>query len=134
MLRRYNCKGRYLPHIQKDNKALFITFATHLRWHLPDFARDITMEACAHVNNRKCILHAAVIMPDHVHLIITPLADEHGSFSTPQMMHAIKSESSHRINKVLRRRGKVWQNESFDHVLRGMRAWRTEPRMYWKIL
>ena len=43
MLRRYNYKGRYLLHIQKDNKALFITFATHRRWHLPDFARDVTM-------------------------------------------------------------------------------------------
>jgi hypothetical protein len=34
-------------------------------------------------------------------------------------MHSIKSESAHRINKALERRGKVWQDESFDHVLRG---------------
>jgi REP element-mobilizing transposase RayT len=119
MLRRYNYKGRYLPHIQKDNKALFITFATHQRWHLSDLARDLTLEACTHVHHKKCILHAAVIMPDHVHLILTPLADEDGSFSIPQIMHAIKSEAAHRINKALRRKGKVWQDESFDHVLRG---------------
>jgi REP element-mobilizing transposase RayT len=119
MLRRYNYKGRYLPHIQKDNRALFISFATHHRWHLPDAARDLALEACTHVHNRKCTLHGAVIMPDHVHLILTPLADENGSFSIPQIMHAIKSESAHRINKALNRRGKVWQDESFDHVLRG---------------
>jgi REP element-mobilizing transposase RayT len=118
MLRRYNYRGRYLPHVQKDNRAIFITFATHQRWHLPDLARDLTMEACAHVHNKKCILHAAVIMPDHVHLILTPLADENGSFSIPQIMHAI-SESAHRINKALNRKGRVWQDESFDHVLRG---------------
>jgi len=58
-------------------------------------------------------------MPDHVHLILIPLADEEGSFSIPQIMHAIKSESAHRINKALNRRGKIWQDESFDHVLRG---------------
>jgi len=58
-------------------------------------------------------------MPDHVHLILSPLADEEGSFSIPQIMHAIKSESAHRINKALERQGKVWQDESFDHVLRG---------------
>ena len=70
-------------------------------------------------HNRKCILHAAVIMPDHVHLILTPLADEEGSFSIPQIMHATKSESAHRINKALGRKGRVWQDESFDHMLRG---------------
>ncbi|HEX3354689.1 MAG TPA: transposase [Terriglobales bacterium] len=119
MLRRYNYRGRYLPHIQKDNRALFITFATHRRWRLPDAARDLALEACLHTHSRKCTLQAAVIMPDHVHLILTPLADEEGSFSIPQIMHAIKSESAHRINQALGRKGKVWQDESFDHVLRG---------------
>jgi REP element-mobilizing transposase RayT len=119
MPRRYDYKGRYLPHFQKVNKALFITFATHQRWHLPDLARDLTIEACIHVHNKKCILHAAVVMPDHVHLILTPLTDENGSFSISQIMHAIKSESVHRINKALGRRGKLWQDESFDHMLRG---------------
>jgi REP element-mobilizing transposase RayT len=52
-------------------------------------------------------------MPDHVHLILTPLADEDGSFPVSQITHAIKSESAHRINK--NRKGKVWQDESFDH-------------------
>jgi REP element-mobilizing transposase RayT len=58
-------------------------------------------------------------MPDHVHLILTPLGDEKGSFTISQIMHAIKSESANRINKALKRKGRVWQDESFDHVLRG---------------
>jgi REP-associated tyrosine transposase len=33
-------------------------------------------------------------------------------------MDAIKSASAHRINKSLGRKGRVWQPESFDHVLR----------------
>jgi REP element-mobilizing transposase RayT len=133
MLRRYDYKGRYLPHIQKDNKAIFITFTTHQRWHLPDVARDLTLQACAHVHDRKGILHAAVIMPDHVHLILTPLAGENGPFSIPVIMHAIKSESAHRINKALNRRGKVWQDESFDHVLRGARAFPARWNTCWII-
>src|SRR5713101_9761578 len=84
MLRRYDYRGRYLPHIQKDNRSLFITFATHHRWHLPSLARDLAVEACVHAHNRKCILRVAVIMPDHVHLILSPLADEEGSFSIPK--------------------------------------------------
>jgi REP element-mobilizing transposase RayT len=57
-------------------------------------------------------------MPDHVHLICTALADGDGPFSIPEIMHAIKSESAHRINEALGRKGRVWQDESFDHVLR----------------
>jgi REP-associated tyrosine transposase len=109
---------RTLPHCQKENRALFITFATYHRWKLPEAARDLALEACVHANARKCVLHAAVIMPDHAHLVCTPLADTEGYFSIPEIMHAIKSESAHRINKALGRRGHVWQDESFDHVLR----------------
>ena len=41
-----------------------------------------------------------------------------GPFSIPEITQSIKSESAHRINKALARRGPVWQDESFDHVLR----------------
>jgi len=58
-------------------------------------------------------------MPDHVHLICKPLVDDNGFISIPEITRTIKSESAHRINKVLGRRGRVWQDESFDHVLRG---------------
>jgi REP element-mobilizing transposase RayT len=33
-------------------------------------------------------------------------------------MSGIKGASAHSINKALTRRGPVWQDESFDHVLR----------------
>jgi hypothetical protein len=33
-------------------------------------------------------------------------------------MQAIKGASAHRINKFLNRRGKVWQEKSFDRALR----------------
>jgi REP element-mobilizing transposase RayT len=56
-------------------------------------------------------------VPNHVHLICTALADSDTPFSIPEIMHAIKSESAHRINEVLGRKGRVWQDESFDHVL-----------------
>ncbi len=57
-------------------------------------------------------------MPDHVHVVLTPLSDDNGPISIPEIMQAIKSESAHTINKVLGQRGHVWQDESFDHVLR----------------
>src|SRR5947209_17953900 len=47
-----------------------------------------------------------------------PLADANGPVSIPDITRTIKSESAHRINKALGRSGRVWQDESFDHVLR----------------
>jgi len=57
-------------------------------------------------------------MPDHVHLVFTPLSDVDGAISLPEILQKVKSESAHRVNKLLHRTGRVWQDESFDHVLR----------------
>jgi REP element-mobilizing transposase RayT len=58
-------------------------------------------------------------MPDHVHMIFTPLHDEMGKpICLAEIMNSIKGASAHSINKTLKRRGHVWQSESFDHVLR----------------
>jgi REP element-mobilizing transposase RayT len=64
-------------------------------------------------------MHALVIMPDHVHMVMTPLLDDHGNtFGLAQIMNGIKGSSAHAVNRLLRRSGHVWQSESFDHVLR----------------
>src|SRR5438128_2512363 len=57
-------------------------------------------------------------MPDHVHLLLSPLSDPNGSFSIAEIMQAIKGASAHRINRALGRKGKIWEEESFDRVLR----------------
>jgi REP element-mobilizing transposase RayT len=59
-------------------------------------------------------------MPDHVHVIFTPLVDEDALqvYSLARITNAIKGASAHKINRGLRRKGHVWQAESFDHVLR----------------
>jgi REP element-mobilizing transposase RayT len=59
-------------------------------------------------------------MPDHVHMIFTPLVDleVREICSLARIMNAIKGASSHRINATRGRIGPVWQAESFDHVLR----------------
>lgn len=59
-------------------------------------------------------------MPDHVHLILTPLIDQELREVIPlaRITKAIKGASAHIINRQLGRRGTVWQEESFDRVLR----------------
>ncbi len=59
-------------------------------------------------------------MPDHVHLIFIPLINEKARevYSLAEIMDAIKGASAHLINRLLARNGRVWQEESFDRVLR----------------
>ena len=82
--------------------------------------RSIVLECCLHDNGSKYDLRVAVVMHDHVHLIFTPLVDYEASevFSLAKITDGIKGASAHKINAALRRKGRVWQAESFDHVLR----------------
>jgi REP element-mobilizing transposase RayT len=72
-------------------------------------------------------MHGVVVMPDHVHMVFTPLADEQGSaFGLAEILGGIKGASAHRVNRALHRRGHVWQDESFDHILRSEESARSK--------
>jgi len=112
---------RTLPHLQRDNKRHFVTFCTRDRWTLPNLAREIILSSSLHDDGFRYDLDAAVVMPDHAHLILTPLINQAEArvWLLPEILDAIKGASAHVINRKLFRRGSVWQEESFDHVLRG---------------
>lgn len=117
MDRKYEYRRR-LPHYQPDHKAFFITFSTRRRLVLPAVARDIVIETCLAGHTRRFRLYGLVVMPDHVHLVLAPLSDERGAISIAEIMQAIKGASAHRINRVLGRKGEVWEQEFFDRALR----------------
>jgi hypothetical protein len=74
-------KGEYrrnLPHIQAEDKTFFVTFSTHKRRLLPESVRGLVLKHCPHDHEKKLLMHGLVIMPDHVHLIFTPLKDGAG--------------------------------------------------------
>jgi REP element-mobilizing transposase RayT len=75
-------------------------------------------------------LHAFVVMPNHVHLLITP------KISVPRITNGIKGSTSHQANSILSREGQhFWQDESFDHWVRSpkqfdkIRAYRKQPSL-----
>lgn len=78
------------------------------------------LESCIHGHETKFNLYVAIIMPDHAHLILTPLTDIKNQRIYPlhEVMRAMKSYSARRINERLGGSGRIWQQESFDHVLR----------------
>jgi REP element-mobilizing transposase RayT len=77
------------------------------------------LEHCLHEDGHKVWVHGGVVMPDHVHVIMTPLRDAQGrAYGLTEIMNSIKGASAHTVNRELGRRGHVWQAESFDRVLR----------------
>jgi REP element-mobilizing transposase RayT len=111
---------RQLPHLQYDDRQHFVTFCTDHRWVLPECVRSLVLQCCLHDNEEKFDLRIAVVMPDHVHMIFMPLVNQQAMeiYSLAEIMNAIKGTSAHKINKLLGRKGRVWQPESFDHVVR----------------
>ncbi len=105
---------RHLPHLQRPGKTYFVTFATDKRALLEPRARDIALECCVHNHERAYWLFCAVIMPDHVHMILRP----YDQWTLPRVLRRVKGVSSRLINLSRHQRGPVWQAESFDRVLR----------------
>lgn len=55
-----------------------------------------------------------VIMPNHVHVLLTP----HMGNKLEEILHSWKSYTAHEINKAEGMDGAVWQHESYDHIVR----------------
>jgi len=58
-------------------------------------------------------LHAFVVMPNHVHLLVTP------KVAASQWLGPLKGFTAHQANECLGRHGHAfWQEESYDHLVR----------------
>jgi putative transposase len=94
------------------DRTFFVTTATAAR--LPIFRRDasanLLIETLAHYRDKgKYLLHDFVIMPDHIHLLLTPSEE----ISLERAVQFIKGGFSFRL-----RRGRVWQQSFTNHRIR----------------
>ncbi|HLA09915.1 MAG TPA: transposase [Pyrinomonadaceae bacterium] len=69
-------------------------------------------------------LHAWVVMPNHLHLLMTRF-DE---FEIKNLMQAFKSYTAHQANKILGRKGEFWMDDYFDRWTRDERHFRATVR------
>ena len=116
----YRCM---LPHYQKPGCTLFVTFCKLIPTPFPSGARDVILDHCLWDDRARYQLHAVVIMPEHVHLLLTPLQDAKGwPYGLPAILKLIKGASARSVNRLLASDGPVWQEESFDHVLRSQES------------
>jgi len=74
----------------------------------------IVADTIRHFHGQRYQLLAWCVMPNHVHVIFSPL----GEHTLETILHAWKSYSAHEANKLLGRTGHFWQREYFDHLVR----------------
>jgi putative transposase len=85
-----------------------------LHLHRPEIAA-VVVEAIQYRSDCRSQyeLHAYVVMPNHVHLLITP------AISTSEIMQSLKRFTARRANQALGLTGQpFWQDESYDRLVR----------------
>lgn len=64
-------------------------------------------------------LIAYCIMPNHIHIIFTPLQESKDKYySLSKIMHSLKRHTAREANLFLGRSGAFWQHENYDHFVR----------------
>jgi REP element-mobilizing transposase RayT len=75
---------------------------------------EVIRDAVLHFDGKRYKLHSWVIMPNHVHLLLTQFEGE----SLGAIMHSLKSFTAKKANKILGRSGNFWSKEYFDRYIR----------------
>ncbi|MCL4501936.1 MAG: transposase [Deltaproteobacteria bacterium] len=105
-------------HWVSSGSTYFITFRLKSGSVIED-ERKIVLDAIKHFHRIRFLVTAAVIMPDHVHIILKPIASEFSSdFSLSKILQSIKGFTAREINKSRGTKGTLWQDERFDRIVR----------------
>ncbi len=84
-------------------------------------AAEICVGALLHYRDQGAyLLHEFVIMPDHLHLLLTPGA----TTSLEKAIQFVKGGSSHRIHRAHGHSLQIWQDGFFDWTIRDENDWR----------
>lgn len=76
--------------------------------------RQIVVEALRHYNYREYLLHSFIVMPNHLHILLSPLTDK----PINNIIGRIKGFTSFKIKKLLGIDSEIWQQGMFDRIVR----------------
>ena len=74
----------------------------------------IVADSLLYFNGDRYHIGDFVVMPNHVHLLVCLLGDT----DLLKQCHSWKKFSAGKINKVIGKTGRFWQEKSFDHLVR----------------
>jgi putative transposase len=104
---------RHLPHWTLRGATYFVTFCTR-NVVLNEKEQLIVLEHIRDGNGRFYNCYAGIVMPDHVHLLFQIKK----GYTLSRVMRGIKGASAHKINQHRGTQGQIWQNESYDRIVR----------------
>jgi REP element-mobilizing transposase RayT len=81
-------------------------------------ACSIMRDAFLHFHGVRYQLGSFAIAANHVHVLVAPVV----GIDLSQVLHSWKSYTAKAINKALGRKGTLWQDESYDHLVRSEAA------------
>jgi len=106
-------KRRHLPHWTLSGATYFVTFRLRSR-ALSVQEQKVALGHIKRGNGRYYHLIAVVVMPDHVHLLLTPNSE----YDLSRITKGVKGVTARQINRLRHTEGQVWQHESYDRIVR----------------
>ena len=77
-------------------------------------------QALKHFDQKRYSIFAYAVMPNHVHAVLQPFADQ----SLNSITHSWKSYTGHEIKKIHPDHSTIWMSESYDNIIRSEQALR----------
>ena len=102
-----------MPHWSLDGSIYFVTFCAK-ETVLTEDEQAIVLKHIKEGDGQYYDCYAAIVMPDHVHLLLQPME----GITLSRIMHGIKGVSAHKINQYRNTKGSIWQEESYDRIVR----------------
>jgi len=115
---------RHLPHWSREGSVYFVTFRL-ATGTLTGPERSLVQNHLRSGDARFYTLIATCVMPDHVHILIRP----NDGIEVSRVLKGIKGVTARIINQGRGTRGHVWQEESWDRIVRDEREF-TEKLNY----
>jgi len=106
---------RRLPHWRETDAVYFVTWRLAAGQEEMSPAERELVAAELHHRQGECYeIYAYVIMNDHIHVLVRPIGEQR----LEKIIHSWKSFTAHSLQRGHGRRGRIWQEEYFDRVVR----------------
>ncbi len=104
----------------KADRAYYLKYKEYLDrgfgacWLRKQEVKEVVEAALDHFAGNRYQLGELAVMPNHVHALVRPLADH----ELGEILHSWKSYTAKRILQIVDGEHRVWQDESYDRLVR----------------
>ncbi len=121
-------------------KKYFIKFDDYLdavnhgpKWLVNEAIASLVADSIKYRDGKVYVLLAYCIMPNHVHLVFFlpddgDRRDKPSAYIVTDILESLKKFTAIRSNRILKRNGSFWQDESYDHIIRNKREFKNVIR------